>query len=213
MRNQGKYKSREQNHSKKRAALLALLTLCLAVILTACGTSGSGKANSTSSSSGKKDGKTLVVYFSATGNTEKVAGKIAKIEDAKLYEIVPEKPYTDADLDYNDSNSRATKEQNDSSARPKIQHALPDISQYTKVYIGYPIWWGEEPRIMDTFVEKCDFKNADVIPFCTSNSSGIGRSERNLAELAGSGHWLSGKRFSGSTSEQELRSWIHGFDK
>lgn len=199
--------------------VLVILAVFLAVMLTACGASGSGqeksKSTSSSKSSGtvsesraKKNGKTLVVYFSATGTTEKVAKKIGEIEDATLYRIVPAKSYSKEDLDYNDSNSRTSKEQKDSSVRPKIKNSLPDLSQYTKVYVGYPIWWGEEPRIIDTFVEHSDFHHIDVIPFCTSSGSGIETSERNLAKLAGSGHWISGKQFSGDASVDELRSWI-----
>ena len=153
---------------------------------------------------------TLVVYFSATGTTRGVAEKIADIEDADLYEILAAKPYTDADLNWSDSDSRTTKEQNDSSVRPEIGSEPIDLSSYSRIYVGYPIWWGEEPRIMDTFVESYDFGDATVIPFCTSSSSGIGRSGKNLADLAGSGNWLDGERFSGSVSEDELRTWING---
>lgn len=152
----------------------------------------------------------LVVVFSATGTTKGVAEKIAAIEDADLYEIIPAEPYSDADLNWNDSNSRTTKEQNDSSVRPGIASETIDLSRYSRIYVGYPIWWGEEPRIMDTFVESYDFGDATVIPFCTSGGSGIGRSGKNLAENAGSGNWLDGARHSGSISEDELRSWIDG---
>lgn len=152
----------------------------------------------------------LVAVFSATGTTRGVAEKIAAIENADLYEIVPAQAYTDADLNYNDSSSRATKEQNDPSVRPEIESEQIDLSGYTKIYIGYPIWWGQEPRIMDTFVENYDFGDATVIPFCTSGSSGIGKSGTNLADLAGSGIWLDGKRFSGTVTEDELKDWIDG---
>ena len=156
------------------------------------------------------DSEVLVVVFSATGTTKRVAEMIASIEGADLYEITPAQPYSDADLDWNDSDSRTTKEQNDESARPEIGSETIDLSAYSKIYVGYPIWWGEEPRIMDTFVESYDFGNATVIPFCTSASSGIGSSGKNLAENAGSGSWLDGERFSGTVSEDELKSWIEG---
>ena len=152
----------------------------------------------------------LVAVFSATGTTKGVAEKIAAIENADLYEIIPAEPYSDADLNYNDRNSRSTKEQNDKSVRPVIGSEPIDLSGYTTIYIGFPIWWGEEPRIMDTFVESYDFTGITLIPFCTSASSGIGRSGSNMESLAGSGTWLAGRRFPGSVSETELQSWISG---
>lgn len=157
----------------------------------------------------ESDKDVLVVVFSATGTTKGVAEKIASIEDADLYEIIPSEPYSDADLDWNDSSSRSTKEQNDSSVRPEIAGESIDLSGYLKIYVGYPIWWGEEPRIMDSFVESHDFGDITMIPFCTSSSSGIGRSGKNLADHAGSGKWLDGARFSGSVSEEELSAWIN----
>ena len=153
---------------------------------------------------------TLVVVFSATGTTKGVAQKIASIEDADLYEIEPTQPYTADDLNWNNADSRSTKEQNDSAARPEIAGSDLDLAGYSRIFIGYPIWWGEEPRIMDTFVEKYDFGDATVIPFCTSSSSGIGRSGKNLADLAGGGRWLDGARFPGDVSETEMESWIRG---
>ena len=150
----------------------------------------------------------LVVVFSATGTTKGVAQKIAAIENADFYEIKAKQEYTSADLNWHDSNSRSTKEQNDESVRPEIGSDPVSPEGYEKIYIGYPIWWGEEPRIMDTFVESYDFGGITMIPFCTSSSSGIGRSGRNLADNAKSGVWLDGKRFSGSVSESELSSWI-----
>lgn len=150
----------------------------------------------------------LVVVFSATGTTKGVAEKIADLTGADLYEIIPEEPYSSADLNYNGNNSRATKEQNDKSARPEIGSEDISLEGYKTVYIGYPIWWGQAPRIMSTFVEKYDFTGITVIPFCTSGSSDIGNSDDTLAEQAESGNWIQGKRFSGSTTEDELRVWI-----
>ena len=152
--------------------------------------------------------KTLVVVFSATGTTKGVAEKIAAIENADLYEIKAVQPYTEDDLNWNDQNSRTTLEQNDQTARPKISGEPLALDGYGKIYIGYPIWWGEEPRIMDTFVESYDFDGITMIPFCTSGGSGIGRSGQNLADNAGSGNWLDGQRFGGSVSEAELETWI-----
>lgn len=161
----------------------------------------------------KDTARTLVIYFSATGTTKGVAEKIASVTGADLYEIVPKETYTDADLNYNDSGTRATREQNDPDARPEFETIDLDIeNNYSTVFLGYPIWWGQEPRIMDTFVESYDFSGITVIPFCTSGSSGIGNSGRNLSEKAGSGRWLDGNRFSGSVSEDDLKSWISGLD-
>ena len=164
----------------------------------------------TSGTETDKTGGVLVVYFSATGNTKDIAGKIAGITGGDLYEIKPAQEYTDADLNWNDSGSRSSKEQNDPSARPEIGSDDLSLDGYKTVYIGYPIWWGEEPRIMDTFAEKYDFNGISMIPFCTSGSSGIGRSGQNLADKAGSGNWLDGKRFAAGTSEDDIRSWIEG---
>jgi flavodoxin len=150
----------------------------------------------------------LVAVFSATGTTKGVAEKIAEIEGADLYEIIPAEPYSEADLDWNDKSARAATEQSDSSARPAIGSMMLDLSGYTKIYIGYPIWFGEEPRIMDTFVESYYFGDATVIPFCTSSESGIGNSVKNLTENAGSGNWLDGKGFNVDTSEDEIKAWI-----
>lgn len=174
-----------------------------------------GPAEATGSEEPKTDnaseGKSvLVVYFSATGTTKDVAEKIAAITDADLYEIKAAQEYTEADLDWHDDNSRTTKEQDDKSVRPEIGSDPVTLDGYTTIYIGYPIWWGEEPRIMDTFVESYSFDGVTMIPFCTSSSSGIGRSGTNLAENAGSGNWLDGQRFGAGASESEIQSWIDG---
>ena len=152
----------------------------------------------------------LVAYFSATGTTKGVAEKIASVTGGDLYEILAAEPYTEEDLNYNDSSSRSTSEQNDKNARPEIGSEDLSLEGYTTVYLGFPIWWGEEPRILDTFVEKYSFEGITVIPFCTSGGSGIGRSGPNMEALAGSGTWLEGERFSGGVSEEELKNWIEG---
>ena len=152
----------------------------------------------------------LVAYFSATGTTKGVAERIASVTGGDLYEILAAEPYTEADLNYNDNSSRSTSEQNDKSVRPEIGSEDISLEGYTTIYLGFPIWWGEEPRILDTFVEKYNFDGITVIPFCTSGGSGIGRSGPNMEKLAGSGTWLDGERFSGSVSEDELKSWIEG---
>jgi len=169
---------------------------------------GCGNTNDTTSETSNSD--TLVVYFSATGNTKGVAEKIASITGADIYEIKAAQEYTDEDLDWNNKDSRTTHEQNDASVRPEIGSDPVSLEGYTTIYIGYPIWWGEEPRIMDTFVENYDFNGITMIPFCTSGSSSIGSSGQNLEDNAGSGNWQEGARFSGGASEEELRSWIEG---
>lgn len=171
-------------------------------------TPGENKPNEQESVSDPSGKNVLVVYFSVTGNTKTIAEKIAILTDADIYEIKPAVEYTDADIDYGDSNSRTSKEQNDSTARPEIQSETISLEGYDTIYVGYPIWWGEAPRIMDTFVESYDFGDITMIPFCTSASSGIGNSGKNLAKNAGSGNWLEGKRFSANVSENELKEWV-----
>ena len=151
----------------------------------------------------------LVVYFSATGTTRGIAEKIASLTGSELVEILPAQPYTTEDLNYNDHTTRATVEQNTPEARPEIANDI-SLEGYTTVYLGYPIWWGQAPRIMSTFVESHDFTGMTVIPFCTSGGSGIGRSGDDLAKLAGTGNWLKGARHSGSISENELSAWVEG---
>ena len=154
------------------------------------------------------ESKALVAYFSATGNTAKIAKLIADAADAALYEIVPETPYTSADLNYNDSSTRATREQNDASARPAVSGTVENMADYDVVFLGYPIWWGQAPKILYTFVESYDLTGKTIIPFCTSGSSGIGSSAANLQKSADEAKWLDGKRFGSSVSEAELRAWV-----
>ena len=153
---------------------------------------------------------TLVVYFSCTGITKGVAERLANVTGADLYEIVPAQPYTDEDLNYHDRSTRATVEQDNPDTRPEIGGTDIDLTGYRTVFIGYPIWWGEEPRILCTFVESHDFTGRTVIPFCTSGGSGIGRSGDDLAKLAGTGEWLEGARHNSGISEDELLAWVNG---
>ncbi len=211
--------------------LILILALIMVLGLAACG-AGGGQGNETatettgqagenaqaadgeSAESGEtaegEGGKTLVVYFSVTGNTEGIAQKIAALTGGDLYRIQPAQEYIDADLNYNDNTTRATVEQKDPSARPEIGSDPVSLEGYTTIYIGYPIWWGQEPRIMDTFVESYDFTGITLIPFCTSGSSGIGQSGSNLEANAGTGTWLGGKRFAAGASDAEIEDWIAG---
>lgn len=159
--------------------------------------------------------KFLVAYFSATGTTKGVAERMANGLSCDLYEITPEVPYTDADLNYNDNNSRSTVEMNDPSARPAISGSVENMEQYDVVFIGYPIWWGEAPRIVSTFMESYDFSGKTIVPFCTSGGSGIGSSASNLEKLTSNAEWLEGRRLNGSDSQDEVMEWVNslGLDK
>lgn len=152
----------------------------------------------------------LVAYFSATNTTKGVAEHIANGLGADLYEIVPEEPYTDADLDYNDNNSRSTIEMNDPDARPAISGSVENMEQYDIVFIGYPIWWGEAPRIVSTFAESYDFSGKTIVPFCTSGGSGIGSSATNLEQLTNGAEWRNGQRLNGSDSQETVMEWVNG---
>lgn len=154
--------------------------------------------------------KVLVAYFSATNTTQGIAEHIANGLNADIYEIVPKEPYTDADLDYNDNNSRTTIEMNDPDARPAITGSVEDMEQYDIVFIGYPIWWGEAPRIVSTFVESYDFSGKTIVPFCTSGGSGVGSSATNLEQLTDGADWLPGKRLNGSDSQDTVMEWVNG---
>lgn len=159
---------------------------------------------------GAQGNRVLVAYFSATGTTKGVAQHIANGLNADIYEIVPEEPYTDADLNYNDNNSRTTIEMNDASFRPAISGSVADMEQYDVVFIGYPIWWGEAPRIVSTFVESYDFSGKTVVPFCTSGGSGVGSSASNLEQLTSGATWMEGHRLSGSDSQDTVMEWVDG---
>ena len=154
--------------------------------------------------------KILVAYFSATNNTEGVAQKLAEGLGADLYEITPSDPYTDADLDYGNSRSRSSVEMNDPGARPEISGSVENMEQYDVVFIGYPIWWGEAPRIMSTFIESYDFSGKTLVAFCTSASSGFGRSDSALRSAASGATWLDGHRFSASASADDVMAWAGG---
>lgn len=153
------------------------------------------------------DKKALVAYFSATGTTAGVAQKLAKAINADLFEIKPEQPYTDADLNWHDKQSRSSVEMNNESSRPAIASKVENMSQYNIVFVGFPIWWYREPAIINTFMESYDFSGKTVIPFATSGSSGIGKSGELMQSLAPTTKVLSGKRFSSSVSEDELKKW------
>lgn len=159
-----------------------------------------------------KTGKTLVVYYSASGNTERVAKDIAEAAGADLFEIVPTEVYTSDDLDWTNSDSRVSREHDDESLRdvPLTTTEVPDWDSYDTVFIGYPIWWGIAAWPVDTFVKNNDFTGKTVIPFATSSSSGMGQSGSLLADMAGTGEWQEGQRFSSGVSGDDVQSWVNG---
>ena len=152
------------------------------------------------------NGRTLVVYFSCTNTTKGIAESIVEITDGTLHRIVPEVPYTSEDLNYNNSLSRANREQNDPSARPAISGEIENFSNYDVIFLGYPIWWGKAPKIISTFLESHDFADKTIVPFCTSHSSGIGSSDTDLHELAKQAAWKQGQRFNGNESKETIIS-------
>ncbi|MBQ3366219.1 MAG: flavodoxin [Acidaminococcaceae bacterium] len=151
--------------------------------------------------------KTLVAYFSASGITAKVAKKMAETIGADLFEIKPEIPYSGADLNWQNKNSRSSVEMNDRSSRPAIAVKAVNMPQYDVVFVGFPVWWYREPSIIDTFMESYDFAGKTVIPFATSGGSGLGDSAANMQKLAKGAKVVNGKRFSGSASAEELKAW------
>lgn len=201
---------------KKTFALL--FTLLLAVMLTAY-SAGPRKASPTAAptvqpteETAPAAGKTLVVYFSASGNTEKAAGYIAQATNADVFVLEPVNAYTSADLNWRDGNSRVTYEHDNPEARNVALKAstVENWAQYDTVFIGYPIWWGIAAWPVDSFVKANDFTGKTVIPFCTSSSSGLGDSGRLLAEMAGEGNWLEGARFSSGAAESTVLRWVNG---
>ena len=157
-------------------------------------------------------GGTAVVYFSATGNTADIAEKVANILNADKFEIIPEEPYTPDDLNYNDDNCRANLEMNDDSARPAISGDMTALTEYDTVFIGYPIWWGTAPRIIDTLFESYDMSGKTVYTFCTSGGNGIGQSIDDLTSLCPDVTISDVRRFNAEATEDDVRQWIDGLD-
>ena len=215
---------------KKLTALL--LSLVFVLSLAACGsankpassttlpeTSAPAESASTTPSETKPEtqpetGKTLVVYYSASGNTERVAKDIAEAAGADLFEIVPTEVYTSDDLNWTNADSRVSREHDDESLRdvPLTTTEVPDWDSYNTVFIGYPIWWGIAAWPVDGFVKANDFTGKTVIPFATSASSGMGSSSSLLAGMAGSGNWQEGQRFSSGASASDVQSWVNGLE-
>lgn len=192
-----------------------LLSLMIFLGLAACAADG-GSGNGAENSGGEDANRPaainrniLVAYFSCTDTTERIAEHIAAETKGTLYEIMPEILYTADDLKYY-TNGRADREQSDSSARPAISGSADGMQKYGVVFLGYPIWHGQAPRIISTFLESYDFSGKTIVPFCTSHSSGIGNSDKNLHSLAPDAEWLSGRRFASGTPQNAVAEWING---
>lgn len=158
------------------------------------------------------DGRALVVYFSCTNTTKGIADRIVEAIGAATWRIEPETAYTSEDLNYNNSSSRANREQNDPSARPAIKSTCENLTDYDVVFLGYPIWWGKAPKVIFTFLEGHNLAGKTVVPFCTSHSSGIGSSDTDLHRLATGAEWKQGRRFSGNESKETIKKWIESMD-
>lgn len=160
-------------------------------------------------------GKTLVVYYSATGNTENVANYIATAIDGDLFELEPVEPYSDADLNWTDDNSRVVREHDNPDERDiaLVKSTVENWDEYDTIFIGYPIWWGIAAWPVNGFIEANDFTGKTVIPFCTSSSSGLGESGELLAGMAGTGDWQEGQRFRSGTSESDVAAWVESLEK
>lgn len=152
--------------------------------------------------------KTLVAYFSASGVTKKTAEKLAAAANADSFEIIPVQPYTDEDLDWTDKKSRSTIEMNDPSSRPAIAEKLENIGGYDIVFVGFPVWWYVEPRIIDTFLDSYDFSGKTVVPFATSGGSGLGKTADNFRKILGKNVTVKNGRLLNRASESELRAFV-----
>ena len=210
-----------KNKISRRQFLQVAGASAAALLLASCSgnsassvSSSSAAASSEAASTVTTTGKTLVVYFSATGTTQGVAQTIADTVGADLFEVVPSDPYTSDDLTWTNNDSRVSREHNDEGLRAVALEStdVDGWDDYDTVFIGYPIWWGIAAWPMSSFVAVNDFTGKTVIPFCTSTSSGIGQSGDLLAELADAGTWLDGQRFSRGSSEADIASWVNGLN-
>lgn len=181
----------------KKRFLIGIFIFITFITITGCGTKEE-KNN---------DNKSLVLYFSATGNTKQIAEKIAKASNSDIIEIIPEEKYKKEDLDYN-NDCRANREQNDNNARPKIANNI-DITNYNTIYLGYPIWWGTNPKIILTLLDTYNLSNKTIIPFCTSGSSGINKSVNDLRNYNPKLNIKNGKRFSLNDSDKEIKEFVN----
>lgn len=213
-----------------------MLSICLITILMGCGSTESKQTPDSTESSKEQESETAaedtvennektteqtdaptdhnsaVIFFTGTGNTKVIAQSIAEELSSPIYEIEPVEKYTDADLNYSDDNCRANKEQNDDSARPEIANDLSEVTEYETIYLGYPIWWGTNPKIIQTFLDSYDLSGKTVYTFCTSGSSGIETSVANLQKLYPDVNIVSGNRFEVNVGKDVIASWIEGLN-
>lgn len=202
---------------KIKKALTFVLTAVFAFsLLTGCQsnnetTQTNEQPQNTETETSNQSGKTLVVYYSATGNTKAVAEMIAQETNGDLFEIEPQDPYSNEDLNWTDENSRVTREYENEDERnvELVSTTVDNWEDYGTVFVGYPIWWGIAAWPVNTFVENNDFTGKTVVPFCTSSSSGLGQSGELLAQAAGSGDWQEGQRFQSRTSASEVQEWLN----
>ena len=187
----------------KKRIILSLLVVLSIFIISGC--NNTNKKTKTKNINNENN-KSVVLYFSATGTTKKVADKIATKSNSDIIEIIPKEEYKSEDLNYN-SDCRANREQRDSKARPEIKNKI-DISKYDTIYLGYPIWWGTNPKIILTLLDTYDFSNKMIIPFCTSGSTGISGSVNDLRSYNSKLNIKDGKRFSSSSSDEEISNFI-----
>ena len=191
----------KQQPGGKMKKLLSILTMITAIFAT---------SNLKAEESDMANDKMLVAYFSATGTTAAVAERLANVMGADLFAIQPETPYTEEDLNWHNDNSRSSIEMADNASRPAIASHIEDIAQYKIVFVGFPIWWGREPAIINTFMESYDFAGKTIIPFATSGSSDIGNTAENIQALVPNALVLSGMRFPADVSSEELKAWADG---
>ena len=186
---------------KLKKFFVTLMSAVTIFLMTACGSSNAAQT--------AEQSKVLVAFFSASGNTARLAENLSKAIGADIYEIKPKNEYTSADLDWHNENSRSSVEMNNESARPEIDGKVANFDQYETIIIAYPIWWNLEPRIVDTFLESYNFSGKTLIPVCTSGGSGIENSAAHLKKVCPNANWKSGKKFNSGTSQDELKNWFN----
>ena len=194
----------------KKKLFISVFVLLTLFTIVGCGIKRENTNNNSSNSSSnevKENSNSVVLYFSATGTTKSIAERISKELNSDIIEIIPKEKYKSEDLNYN-SDCRANKEQNDSKARPEIKNNI-DITKYDTIYLGYPIWWGTNPKIILTLLDTYDFTGKTIIPFCTSGSTGISGSVSDLRDYNSKLTIKDGKRFDSSASDQEIKDFIN----